>query len=229
MRWTQLKMGPVPLARFIPLAEEIGYIIELGTWVLRATCQQIMIWNAAGLYVPRVSVNVSVKQLERGDLVQTLRNILYETGLDPNRLELEITESVIMAVDDAISVLVALRALGVQLAIDDFGTGYSSLSYLKTLPVQTLKIDRAFVMGIGKNKSDESIIQAILEISNSLGLHTVAEGVETEEQLDFLRQRGCHQIQRFFYGEAVEQQNFFTRWQPLQAHQPMSDKHLQAV
>ena len=149
----------------------------------------------SGLVVPCVSVNVSVKQLERGDLVQTLRNILYETGLDPNRPELEITESVVMAVDDAISVLVAL---GVQLAIDDFGTGFSSLSYLKTLPVQTLKIDRAFVMGIGKNKSDESIIQAILEISNSLGLHTVAEGVETEEQLAFLRQRGCHQIQRFF-------------------------------
>jgi sensor c-di-GMP phosphodiesterase-like protein len=134
-----------------------------------------------------------------------------------------------MAVDDAITVLVELRALGVQLSIDDFGTGYSSLSYLKKLPIQTLKIDRAFVMGIGKNKSDESIIRAILEISNSLGLHTVAEGVETEEQLDFLRQRGCHQIQGFFYGEAIEQHDFLTRWKPHQARLPLSDKHLQAV
>lgn len=229
VRWTQLEMGPVPLARFIPLAEEIGFIIELGTWVLRETCLQIMAWDAAGLRVPRVSVNVSVKQLERGNLVQTLSAILAETGLDPHRLELEITESVIMAVDDAITVLLELRALGVQLSIDDFGTGYSSLSYLKKLPIQTLKIDRAFVMGIGKNKSDESIIQAILEISKSLGLHTVAEGVETEEQLDFLRQRGCHQIQGFFYGEAIEQHDFFTRWEPHQARQTLSNKHLQAV
>jgi diguanylate cyclase (GGDEF)-like protein len=229
VRWTQLEMGPVPLARFIPLAEEIGFIIELGAWVLRETCLQIMAWDAEGLHVPRVSVNVSVKQLERGNLVQTLRNILAETGLDPHRLELEITESVIMAVDDAITVLVELRALGVQLSIDDFGTGYSSLSYLKKLPIQTLKIDRAFVMGIGENKSDESIIQAILEISKSLGLHTVAEGVETKEQLDFLRAMGCHQIQGFFYGEAIEQHDFFTRWEPHQARLPLSDKHLQAV
>ena len=214
LRWTSAAAGPISPARFIPLAEEIGFIIELGTWVLRETCRQMVAWDEAGFSVPRVSVNLSVKQLERENFSQLLRSILDETGLDPSRLELEITESVIMEVDNAFDILADLRQLGVHISIDDFGTGYSSLAYLKKLPVQTLKIDRAFVMGIGHSRSDETIIQAILKISNSLGLSTVAEGVETAQQMAFLRHLNCTQIQGYFYGAPVNHSDFFNRWVP---------------
>ena len=212
LRWTSAERGPISPVRFIPLAEDIGFIVDLGTWVLRETCRQMVAWDCAGFKVPRISVNLSVKQLARKNFSQLLRDILQDSGLAPDRLELEITESVIMEVDNAYAILAELRELGVHFSIDDFGTGYSSLAYLKKLPVQTLKIDRAFVTGIGQNPSDEAIIEAILKIANSLGLLTVAEGVETEAQLAYLRSMGCDQIQGYFYSKPIPGSDFFDNW-----------------
>lgn len=217
LRWHSAELGEVPPARFIPLAEETGFIIELGFWVLCESCRQVAAWDAAGLHVPVVSINLSVKQLERGNFPELLRNVMRETGIAPHRLELEITESVVMDVEDAFAMLDDLRALGVQLALDDFGTAYSSLSYLRRLPVQTLKIDCAFIAGIGKNRSDEAIVQAMVAISHSLDLSAVAEGVETVEQFEFLRRLGCEQVQGFLFGTPVAGDAFLTRWLAAQA------------
>lgn len=217
LRWHSAELGEVPPARFIPLAEETGFIIELGFWVLCESCRQVAAWDAAGLHVPVVSINLSVKQLERGNFPELLRNVMRETGIAPHRLELEITESVVMDVEDAFAMLDDLRALGVQLALDDFGTAYSSLSYLRRLPVQTLKIDCAFIAGIGKNRSDEAIVQAMVAISHSLDLSAVAEGVETIEQFEFLRRLGCEQVQGFLFGAPVAGDAFLDRWQARQA------------
>lgn len=211
-RWNSAVLGSVPPARFIPLAEETGFIMELGFWVLCEACRQVAAWDAAGLHVPVVSINLSVKQLERGNFPELLRSVMRETGIAPDRLELEITESVIMDVEDAFAMLADLRALGVRLALDDFGTAYSSLSYLRKLPVQTLKIDCAFIAGIGKNRSDEAIVQAMVAISHSLDLMTVAEGVETAEQYAYLRRLGCEQVQGFLFGGAVSGEAFLARW-----------------
>ena len=212
LRWHSPELGNIPPVRFIPLAEEIGFIVKLGEWVLRQTCQQMIAWRREGLHVPKISVNLSVKQIERTDIVETVRAVLAETGLEPGALELEITESVIMNMDDSLSVLQRLSALGVQLAIDDFGTGYSSLAYLKRLPINTLKIDRAFIVGIGENTGDEAIIHAVFALANSLGLTTVAEGVEVEGQKDFLQTLGCNEIQGFIYGRPQPAAEFAAAW-----------------
>jgi diguanylate cyclase (GGDEF)-like protein len=213
LRWDSAELGSIPPTRFIPLAEETGFIMELGFWVLCETCRQIALWDEAGLHVPVVAINLSVKQLERGNLPELLRTIMRETGITPERLELEITESVIMGMEDAFAMLADLRALGVRLALDDFGTGYSSLSYLRKLPVQTLKIDQGFIAGIGKNRSDEAIVQAMVDISRSLNLASVAEGVETAEQFAFLSRLGCEQVQGFLFGRPVPGDEFLSHWQ----------------
>lgn len=213
LRWNSAELGNVPPSRFIPLAEETGFIMELGFWVLCETCRQVAAWDEVGLHVPLVSINLSVKQLERGNLPELLRTIMRETGITPDRLELEITESVIMVMADAFAMLADLRALGVRLALDDFGTGYSSLSYLSKLPVQTLKIDRGFITGIGESRSDETIIQAMVNISRGLNLTSVAEGVETAEQFAFLRQLGCEQVQGYLFGKPVPADEFLSCWQ----------------
>ena len=215
VRWDSPELGSVAPARFIPLAEDSGIIITLGTWVLRETCRQVMKWQASGFELPQVSVNLSVKQLERPEFVDTLLEILDETGIEPSRLKLEITESVVMAVDDAFSLLDRLRKIGISLALDDFGTGYSSLSYLKMLPVQQLKIDRSFVTGIGCNPEDEAIIRSVMALARSLDFEVVAEGVETAEQAAFLKASGCHQLQGFLHGTAVAPAEFRARWSSL--------------
>ena len=215
IRWDSPELGSVPPTRFIPLAEESGIIIELGNWVLRETCRQVMKWKASGFELPQVSVNLSVKQLERPEFVDTLLEILDETGIEPARLKLEITESVVMVVDDAFTLLERLRKIGISLALDDFGTGYSSLSYLKMLPVQQLKIDRSFVIGIGTNPEDEAIIRSVMALAKSLDFEVVAEGVETAEQAAFLSASGCHQLQGFLHGSAVAPAEFRARWSSL--------------
>ena len=212
VRWHSPELGDVPPLRFIGLAEESGLIIALGTWVLRETCRQMMRWREAGFDLPEVSVNLSVKQLERPEFIDTLLAILDETGLEPQRLKLELTESVVMAVDDAFTLLERLRDLGIRLAIDDFGTGYSSLNYLKLLPIQQLKIDRSFVVGIGSNHGDEAIIRTVMALAKSLDLDVVAEGVETDAQADFLKQLGCQHLQGFLHGKPVEAAEFAARW-----------------
>jgi diguanylate cyclase (GGDEF)-like protein len=212
LRWHSAELGNVSPVRFIPLAEETGQIVALGEWVLRQTCRQMMAWRKAGLTVPRVSVNLSVKQIERVDIVETVRAVLAETGLEAAALELEITESVIMNIENALAILERLHALGVHLAIDDFGTGYSSLAYLKRLPIGTLKIDRAFIVGIGENTGDEAIIRTIFELARSLQLTTVAEGVDSATQLAFLQAHGCDQIQGFFFGRPQPPDEFAAAW-----------------
>ena len=214
LRWNNAELGAISPVRFIPLAEETGFIVELGEWVLRQACQQMMAWRAAGLVVPKVAVNVSVKQLERGDIVETVRAVLDATGLPPAALELEITESVIMNIEDALAILKRLHQLGVHLAVDDFGTGYSSLSYLKLLPINTLKIDRSFVIGIGGNAGDEAIIRTVIALARSLKLSTVAEGVDSAHQVDFLRAHGCNEIQGFFFGKPQPADEFAAGWHP---------------
>lgn len=211
-RWHNARLGSISPLRFIPLAEESGGIIGLGSWILRETCRQVVEWQRAGFDLPQVSVNISVRQLERREFVDMLEDILAETGMDPTRLKLEITESVVMAMADACELLERVCALGVTLALDDFGTGYSSLSYLKLLPVQQLKIDRSFIIGIGSNSGDEAIIESVMAMARSLGFEVLAEGVETPAQAEFLSGLGCHQFQGYLYGKPLPAAEFMPRW-----------------
>ena len=212
VRWESPELGLVMPSRFIPVAEDSGLIVGLGNWVLRETCRQFMNWRQSGFELAQVSVNLSVKQLERPEFMDVLEKILADTGMHPSYLKLELTESVVMAVGDSFGLLEKLRSLGISLALDDFGTGYSSLSYLKMLPVQQLKIDRSFVEGIGSNGGDEAIIRTIMELARSLDFEVVAEGVETAEQAAFLAELGCQQLQGFLHGRAVAPAEFRTRW-----------------
>jgi diguanylate cyclase (GGDEF)-like protein/PAS domain S-box-containing protein len=204
LRWHHPEEGLLHPSRFIALAEESGVIMELGRWVLRQACGQMQQWLQAGYSPQRISVNVSAIQLQRGTFVQTVEEVLAETGLDARYLELEITESVIMQKTDwGIKALNRLKSLGVRSAIDDFGTGYSSLSYLKTLPVSRLKIDRSFVQDIPDDVNDVAIAKAIVALGKSLQLSIIAEGVETEEQRELLSALGCDDVQGHFYHPAM--------------------------
>ncbi|ELX13783.1 diguanylate cyclase/phosphodiesterase with PAS/PAC sensor [Janthinobacterium sp. HH01] len=212
VRWNHPELGLVPPIRFIPLAEDTGFINQLGKWVLEEACRQMIRWQAAGLNVPKMAVNLSAKQFERGSIVNMVADILRETGLEPQRLQLEVTESVIMNTGDAMVFINDLHSIGVGLAIDDFGTGYSSLAYLKQLPVQTLKIDRSFIKDISTDVNDEAIAIAIIQLGKSMNLSVIAEGVETEEQAAFLLRHGCHLAQGYFYSKPVAADDMLTRW-----------------
>ncbi|HEX8979432.1 MAG TPA: EAL domain-containing protein [Parasulfuritortus sp.] len=213
LRWHHPELGLVPPARFIPAAEEIGLIGEIGAWVLREACRQAVDWQAAQLDVPRISVNLSVRQLERSQLLDQVARILEETGLRSERLELEVTESMIMRqTDDAISVLSGLREMGVQLAVDDFGTGYSSLSYLKQLPLNRLKIDQSFVRDLGTNDDDLAIVRTIIALGRNLGLDVVAEGVEQATQAEHLRREGCLVAQGYLFGRPMDAAQLHRAW-----------------
>ena len=212
VRWENPELGLVPPVRFIPLAEDTGFINQLGKWVLYESCRQMIRWQQAGLYVPKIAVNLSVKQFERGSIVCMVAEILKETGLEPHRLQLEVTESVIMNTGDALVFINDLHAIGVGLAIDDFGTGYSSLAYLKQLPVQTLKIDRSFIKDISTDSNDEAIAIAIIQLGKSLNLSVIAEGVETEDQAAFLLRHGCNQAQGYLYSRPELAGVILERW-----------------
>ncbi|OQS10195.1 hypothetical protein B0T37_11190 [Chromobacterium violaceum] len=218
-RWRHPILGMVPPARFIPVAEECGLIVALGEQILEKSLRQLASWHEAGFPLPSVSVNLSARQLERQDFPQHVARLLKRYRLEPRHLELEITESVIMATEDAVNILAELRAQGIRLSIDDFGTGYSSLSYLRQLPVQVLKVDRSFILGIGKG--GEAIVHAIMALSSSLGLETVAEGVEEASQLEFLRSAGCHIIQGFLYAAPLPAESFADGWRD-RLHAPSS-------
>ena len=205
-------MGMVSPFRFIPIAEDTGLISELGEWVLRSACRQVVAWEAQGFFLPKIAVNLSVRQLERGDIAATVAAILEETGLDASRLDLEITESSIMRNEKSLIDLDRLRALGVELAVDDFGTGYSSLSYLRRLPVQKLKIDRSFITDVTNQPSREAIVRAVIALANALGLRTVAEGVETDAEAQFLRREGCTQAQGYFYSRPLPAAELLQSW-----------------
>jgi|GEM_PF-234331 len=209
IRWTHPTRGPVCPAEFIPVAEDCGLILPIGSWVLRQACQQARAWADAGLPRATMAVNVSAKQFRDDGFLEGLFAILDETGLDPSCLELELTESVLMKhSDSAALILRVLRGKGVQVAIDDFGTGYSSLSYLQKFPVDALKIDQSFVGRITATGDDASIVTAVISMAHSLNLRVVAEGVETLEQLAFLRARGCDEAQGYHFSRPVPAAQF---------------------
>jgi EAL domain-containing protein (putative c-di-GMP-specific phosphodiesterase class I) len=204
LRWRHPTRGLVPPNVFIPIAEDTGLIVQIGEWVLRDSCRQVRAWIDSGMTPVRVAVNLSAKQFRHVDLVAVVRSALDEAQLQPGYLELELTESAIM--DDAeksASTLEFLSTMGVHISIDDFGTGYSSLSYLRRFPLDKLKIDRSFVRDLMSNPDDASIVKAIISLAHNLRLRVVAEGVETAEQLAFLRELGCDQYQGFFCSPAV--------------------------
>jgi diguanylate cyclase (GGDEF)-like protein/PAS domain S-box-containing protein len=204
VRWQHPQWGMVPPGEFIGLAEETGLIAPMGEFVLRQACWQACEWLREGLQI-RVSVNLSVYQLRQGKLVSLVRRVLEETGLAPHLLELELTESQLLdSVEHIIATFEQLHELGVKLAIDDFGTGYSSLSYLKRFPVDYVKIDQAFIRGLHEGSQDAAITRAIIVMAQSLGLGVVAEGVETNEQLSFLREQGCDEAQGYLISRPVD-------------------------
>ena len=212
VRWRHPELGLISPSAFVPLAEETGFISSLGEWVLREACAKMSAWRASGRDLPRISVNLSIKQLERGNMIDLVSSILAETGLPAECLEMEITESFIAKGDEAIRFVQELRALGVPLSVDDFGTGYSSLAYLKRLPLQTLKIDKSFVMDIGRDASNEAIIRTIIALAGSLDLNVVAEGVESIEQVRFLLQEGCRNGQGYYFSSPLSEQEFVANW-----------------
>ena len=198
VRWQHPELGLLAPTEFIQLAEESGLIVDLGEWVLREACRQNMAWHQDGMQGLRVAVNLSGYQLQHCRLVETVRTILDETGMPGELLEFEITESVIMQNPDyAVEVLNEITNLGIHISIDDFGTGYSSLSHLKRFSVNTLKIDKSFVRDVENNSTDAAIASAIIAMGSSLNLKVIAEGVETEQQMDFLRENNCDQVQGF--------------------------------
>jgi diguanylate cyclase (GGDEF)-like protein/PAS domain S-box-containing protein len=206
LRWEHPTRGLVPPDRFIPVAEENGLIVPIGTWVMRQACAQLRTWvSGVGLgALGSVAVNLSARQVDDGDIVETVERILDHTGLEPSRLTLEITESALMRdAASALQVLRALKALGVTLAIDDFGTGYSSLNYLHRFPLDVLKIDKSFVDGLGSGGEGTEIVAAVINLAHTLGLQVVAEGVERQAQLDRLGALGCDFAQGFLISRPV--------------------------
>jgi diguanylate cyclase (GGDEF)-like protein/PAS domain S-box-containing protein len=197
LRWNHPARGLVPPAEFIPLAEESGQILAIGEWVLRQACREAASW-------PRplqVAVNVSPVQFRRGDIVGLVHSVLLETGLPASRLEIEITEGTLVGdFSHAVSILRRLKLLGVQIAMDDFGTGYSSLSYLRSIPFDKIKIDRSFIINLVKDKQAAALLRGVVDLTHSLGLPVLAEGVETQEQLEMLREAGCNEVQGFLIG-----------------------------
>ncbi|MES2160623.1 MAG: EAL domain-containing protein [Pseudomonadota bacterium] len=209
VRWNHPAQGMIAPTRFIGLAEDMGLIIPIGAWVLRTACLQTMAWHRAGWPALRVAVNLSPRQFTQQTLVQSIADLLRETGMVPQLLELELTEGTVMSdVDSAIEILRDLKALGVHISIDDFGTGYSSLSYLRRFPIDVLKIDQSFVRELNVDADDAAIVRAIVTLAHSLRLQVIAEGVETDTQLDFLRSEGCDLMQGYYYSRPVDTEAF---------------------
>ncbi len=204
LRWKHPERGLVSPGKFIPVAEEAGLIVPIGEWVIRAACSQNRAWQKAGHKPVGIAVNLSGRQFEHRQLIETVTRALQDADLDPRYLALEITESAIMKnPEKASTMLQQLKTMGIPISIDDFGTGYSSLSYLKRFPVDELKIDRSFIMNIAANTDDAAIAGAIIAMAHSLKLNVVAEGVETEEQLAFLKSLGCDEAQGFLFGKPM--------------------------
>ncbi|MBV8619120.1 MAG: bifunctional diguanylate cyclase/phosphodiesterase, partial [Curvibacter sp.] len=202
LRWQPSSGEPVPPSRFIPVAEESGLIEPLGRWVLHQACRQGAAWLAQG-HELSVSVNVSARQFAADDFIDTVKQVLFESGLPPRLLELEITESVLQEIELSQRVLWQLRAMGIRVAVDDFGTGFSSLSLLKHLPLDRIKIDQSFIRDLPGSANDVAITRAIIGLSQTLELEVTAEGIETQAQLDFLRSHGCPAGQGYHFSRPV--------------------------
>ncbi len=209
LRWQDPELGLIYPEHFVAIAEECGLIVTIGRWALREACQQVKAWQAAGLRVVPVTVNISAVEFKHIGFIDGIEQILRETGLPPNLLQLELTETVLMHnAKSTTSVLNALRALGVDLAIDDFGTGYSSLSYLKSFPINTLKIDQSFVRDIATDTDDATIVAAVIGLGKNLNQRVIAEGVETADQAEFLRNQACDEGQGFYFSHAIPAEAF---------------------
>jgi diguanylate cyclase (GGDEF)-like protein/PAS domain S-box-containing protein len=209
VRWQHPDKGLVPPSRFIPLAEESGLIVDIGSWVLHEAIRQNRFWQIEGLAVVPIAINLSALQFRQSSFYAQVVSALSESGLPPGLLELELTEGIAMEdTEYTVNILAKLHSHGLALAIDDFGIGYSSLSYLKRYTVDTLKIDQSFVQGLGSNSGDEEIINAIIGMARSLGFKTLAEGVETPEQLQYLRERQCDQVQGFLFARPLSAEDF---------------------
>jgi len=217
IRWQHPHRGLISPVEFIPIAEETGLIVPIGEWVLRQACEDAMRWSRLGIDSVKVAVNLSARQFRQGDLLKMVEGLLFELQFDPNRLELEITESLLMDDTEASRIaLYDLKALGLAIYLDDFGTGYSSLAYLKKFPIDGLKIDRSFIRDIPADSDDEAISRAIIALSHALRLNVVAEGVETQAQLDFLNLEGCDEVQGFLFSKPLPYDQFI-EW--IQTHQ----------
>jgi diguanylate cyclase (GGDEF)-like protein/PAS domain S-box-containing protein len=209
IRWKHPELGMVPPVRFVGVAEETGLIVPIGAWVMRTAAAQNKAWHDAGLGKLRVAVNLSARQFGDPDLIGGIETVLADTGLEPGCLELELTESLFMSeVTPAVDLLHRMKALGVNLSIDDFGTGYSSLSYLSRFPIDVLKIDRSFVADITDDANDAAIVSSIIALAHNLKLSVIAEGVETVEQLDYLRSQGCDEMQGYYFSRPVPADEF---------------------
>ncbi len=204
IRWQHPQKGLVAPAAFIPMAEETRLIVEIDAWVLRVACKQLKIWQDAGFPKLRIAVNLSALQFQQQNLCALVDDILCESGIAPDALELELTERITMTdVDKGIETMKSLHQLGVRIAVDDFGVGYSSLGYLRQFPIHTLKVDQSFVKGLCDNPDDAAITAAIIAMAKSLNLKVIAEGVETKEQMDFLRQHHCGSMQGFYFSRPL--------------------------
>jgi len=221
VRWAHPQRGLVPPGDFIALAEERGLIVPIGRWVIQAACRQMRDWRSAGLVVPAVAVNLSARQFASDTLMDDLVDALTLYGIAPSQFEVELTESVLMADPErATQVLQQMHAIGVRIAIDDFGTGYSSLSYLKSVPAQTVKIDRSFIRGLPADTDDAAITQAVIAMAHSLGMAVVAEGVESDAQLEMLRQMGCDEAQGYLLGRPMSAADLALRLDPDNSAMP---------
>jgi EAL domain-containing protein (putative c-di-GMP-specific phosphodiesterase class I) len=204
LRWRHPEQGIVYPNQFVPQLEELGLMVEVGNWVLRTACKQNAAWQKEGLPPVRMMVNLSSTQFYRGNIVSNVRKALSESGLDPEWLELELTESLTLdGSESTIKTMRALKRLGVSLSLDDFGTGWSSLSYLRRFPIDRIKIDRSFLRDVASEPTAEAVVRSIINLGRDLGLACVAEGVETSEQLNYFRQQHCEEVQGFLYSPAV--------------------------
>jgi diguanylate cyclase (GGDEF)-like protein len=215
VRWQHPSRGLVPPGEFIPICEESGLIVQLGNWVLGEGCRQMQAWLAAGTAPLQLAINVSARQFHQPDFVDTVLASLNASGLPPARLELEVTESLLLVnVEGAVARMNELRAIGVRFSIDDFGTGYSSLSYLRRLPLDQLKIDRSFVTNVHREEKNAVIVRSIISLAQNLGMKTIAEGVEQPEEAAFLREAGCDHFQGYLFSRPLPPEEFASRWNP---------------
>ena len=209
LRWHHPEQGLIAPNQFISLLEELGLMSDVGRWVLRTACLQIVAWEKQGFPPLRLAVNVSAQQFYRGDIVKTVDQILCETGLDPERLELELTESLTLDDSDTtLKIMRELKRIGIRLSLDDFGTGWSSLSYLRKFPLDRIKIDRSFLRDIASQPAAEAVVRTVLNLGRNLGLACTAEGVETSQQFDYLKKQKCPEIQGFLYSPALPAADF---------------------
>jgi diguanylate cyclase (GGDEF)-like protein/PAS domain S-box-containing protein len=218
LRWNNPVLGAIPPSKFVPLAEETGLIVSIGEWVLREACRQNKAWQDAGLPPIIVSVNISARQFREKALVDVIIRALADSGLEPQYLELELTESLIMQdATWAVSVMKTLQAFGIKLAIDDFGTGHSNLSALKTFPVARLKIDKSFIDNLAVSESDQAVVGTVISLGQKLNMRVIAEGVETEEQVAFLRRNNCDEVQGYHFSPPVSAEEIQKQFEALKS------------